>query len=123
MRVHVLRFVPPAIGIVASLVLALPSQGSDTPRLAAQDTTLYWQEQDGNDRQVIGRASVDGKSVERRWLDLGPLGAFQLAAGSGTLFWTWGGTAGAPSYIGRASLDGRILSRRFVRGSTADVGP
>lgn len=84
---------------------------------------LHWGELDDNGRQLIGRATVDGKRVQPGWLDAGPLGGYELAAGAGMLFWEWGGGASSPSYIGQASLDGKILNRRFVVGWTADVGP
>lgn len=95
--------------------------------LASIDGRLYWSDLLINGRTLVGRASTDGGQVEPSWLDGGPLGDFNFAAGSGALFWTWGHGGKSPwSYVGRASLDGQNLDLRFFRipsGSLIALGP
>lgn len=76
---------------------------------------LYWTELGAG---TIGRATLDARGVDGRWLHIrSTQGPFQVAADGAHVYWSWGGVAGSPAYTGRADANGTHIDPRFLSDS------
>jgi hypothetical protein len=87
----------------------------DCPQgLAVVGDHLYWTELNGIGGS-LGRASLDGKTVEPGWLDVNvELGPFDVTGSSKYLFWSHAVAAKGPTYVGRSDIDGSQLTSAFI---------
>ena len=78
---------------------------------------LYWTQ----GSTFIGRARIDGRKAQPRFLDTRAGGVSGIATGRGHVFWTANDGFDPPRRVGRASLSGNKVTREFIK--TGNTGP
>jgi hypothetical protein len=94
--------------------LAIPRSNvfltADPCGIAVAGKYIYWMNNAEGWKQVpIGRANLDGTSVDKRFITGVPTGFCGIAVVGSHIYWTNG------RFVGRANLDGAGVNQRFIR--------
>jgi hypothetical protein len=101
-------------GVVAAVIGGIPRPCG----IAVAGGYLYWGSENGS---AIGRAKLDGSSVEPAFITTGTHGVCSIATDATYLYWA-NFSHDAGTSIGRAKLDGGEVKDPFITTSTGPTG-
>ena len=104
-------------GLIPDFV-SIPNWWTPFPMdLSLDSYHLYWTQ----GSTFIGRARIDGRKAQPRFLDTRAGGVSGITTGDGHVFWTSNDGFDPPRRVGRAGLRGNKVTREFIR--TGNTGP
>jgi len=108
--------------VINGRLLDAPSYFCGFGGIAADATYIYWANENQPDFDTIGRAKLDGSSVEQRFVT-GAINPCGVVVDSAHIYWATGNSGRGPgTTIGRANLDGSAVEPNFITGLSGPCG-